>query len=282
MNLDKIIFLALFTIGLCSPVATQLTSPQDNKNYLGEKLNFTYPADWKIMDKSTQQIQQLNLTPETGNALIMIIAYRPKISTQDEFEQVKGAVTAPYFEKLTKSFGQLGQIDICTKIIDSKVPGLRLNGLYNKEESTSDIFSFAIGNKFFSLIYMRANKESSKTDLAWDTVTKSLRVENKNSDKSSTILIDAKNNAVLNPKAIKLTKPIYPSGTGALVDQTIEVRVTIDENGSVISTKAISGNIRFYPAAEQAAKDSKFSPSYMCGEVTKISGIIVYNFVARP
>jgi hypothetical protein len=272
-----------FTIGLCFSVVAQSTSPDNSQNYSGEKLSFSYPANWKITDKSTQKIQQLNLVPESGNALIMVIAYRPKISTQDEFEQVKVAVTQPYIEKISKGFVSSNRTQVCTKTNDLQIPGFRITGLYNQEESASDIFSFVMDGKFFNLIYMRANKESSKTDLAWNTINKTLKVKDQKSDKSPLLIIDLENDAVINSKAIKLPKPIFPSTQRTLAwfkyTETVEVRVTIDEHGDVISAKAISGNPRLQPAAIQAAKQAKFTPAYLCGELSKFSGIIVYNFV---
>lgn len=269
----------IFTLGLCFTVAAQAAPPNNSPSYSGEKISFNYPENWKITDKSNQQIQQLNLVPKDGNALIMVIAYRPKMSTYEEFEQVKAAVTQPFVEKISKGFLFSNRTEICTKINDSIIPGFRITGLYNKEESTGDIFSFSLDDKFFNLIYMRANKESSKTDLAWNTIIQTLKVKDRNSDKSK-IIIDLENNAVINSRATKLSKPFYPSGA-RLDAATVEVRVMIDENGDVISAKVISGDPSFHPVAIQAAKESKFTRAYLCGELTKFSGIIVYNFVRK-
>ena len=57
--------------------------------------------------------------------------------------------------------------------------------------------------------------------------------------------------------------------------------MTIDEQGTVTSASAVSGHPMLRRAAEQAAKMSKFSPTLVSGQPIKITGIIVYNFIAQ-
>jgi protein TonB len=58
------------------------------------------------------------------------------------------------------------------------------------------------------------------------------------------------------------------------------VQVTIDEQGKVISAKANCGIIEFVEVSEDAARRSKFSPTLINGQPVKVTGVIVYNFVA--
>jgi TonB family protein len=60
----------------------------------------------------------------------------------------------------------------------------------------------------------------------------------------------------------------------------VEVKITIDENGDVISAKAgrYPGDPALQLAAIQAAKGAKFTPTSVCGEPAKIYGRIVYEF----
>ena len=60
------------------------------------------------------------------------------------------------------------------------------------------------------------------------------------------------------------------------------VRVQIDEAGNVTRTKAIcSGDDDLRIVSEEAARKSKFTPTFLDGEAVKVTGIIVYNFVAQ-
>ncbi len=82
-------------------------------------------------------------------------------------------------------------------------------------------------------------------------------------------------------KASRLVKPPYPAeAKAAKVSGTVNVQVVIDEKGDVIEAQAVSGHPLLQASAEQAALASKFSPTQISGRFVKVSGIIVYNFVA--
>ncbi|MGI8468147.1 MAG: energy transducer TonB, partial [Pyrinomonadaceae bacterium] len=61
----------------------------------------------------------------------------------------------------------------------------------------------------------------------------------------------------------------------------VNVAVTIDADGNVLTAHAVSGDPLFREAAEEAARASTFSPTILAGKKVQVSGIIVYNFVAR-
>ena len=84
-----------------------------------------------------------------------------------------------------------------------------------------------------------------------------------------------------NSRAVKLVQPIFPSGFKAPKDKIL-IRITIDENGDVISAKSVSGNMQLMGYAENAAKGSKFQPAVVCGKPAKITGLIEYIFETRP
>lgn len=87
---------------------------------------------------------------------------------------------------------------------------------------------------------------------------------------------------VLNGKAISLPKPPYPPiARQAHAAGTVTVQVTIDENGSVISARAVSGHPLLQAAAVQAARGARFSPTKLSGQPVKVTGVITYNFVAQ-
>ncbi|MBX7171939.1 MAG: energy transducer TonB [Pyrinomonadaceae bacterium] len=87
---------------------------------------------------------------------------------------------------------------------------------------------------------------------------------------------------VVNGKAINLVKPPYPPAAKAVrASGAVNVQVTIDENGNVISASAVSGHALLRQAAESAARASKFSPTMLSGQKVKVTGVIVYNFTAQ-
>lgn len=87
---------------------------------------------------------------------------------------------------------------------------------------------------------------------------------------------------IINGKARKLVKPEYPPAARAAGAQgTVSVRIVFDENGKVISAKAIDGHPELRQASEDAALRSEFTPVKLAGQPVKVTGVIIYNFVAR-
>jgi TonB family protein len=87
---------------------------------------------------------------------------------------------------------------------------------------------------------------------------------------------------VLNGKAISLPKPEYPAAArAAKASGTVSVQVVIDEYGTVISANAVSGHPLLQQASINAAFQARFSPTSLMGEPVKVTGMIVYNFVAQ-
>ena len=85
---------------------------------------------------------------------------------------------------------------------------------------------------------------------------------------------------VLNGKAISLPKPAYPAeARRAGASGTVTVQITVDEQGDVISARAISGHPSLQDAAVAAASRAKFSPTRLSGQPVKVTGMVTYNFV---
>ncbi|HVG31598.1 MAG TPA: TonB family protein [Pyrinomonadaceae bacterium] len=87
---------------------------------------------------------------------------------------------------------------------------------------------------------------------------------------------------VLNGKAISLPKPQYPAiARTARASGQVTVQVTIDENGSVISARAVGGHPLLQAAAVAAARGARFSPTKLSGQPVKVTGVITYNFLPQ-
>ena len=87
---------------------------------------------------------------------------------------------------------------------------------------------------------------------------------------------------VINGTALNLPRPAYPAAAKAIrVSGDVNVQVTIDENGNVISASAVSGHALLKQVSEQAARSAKFRPTLLSGQPVKVTGIIVYKFSAQ-
>lgn len=84
---------------------------------------------------------------------------------------------------------------------------------------------------------------------------------------------------VLNGKALSLPPPVYPEMAARMhVYGKVAVEVVVDEDGKVISAKAVAGPNALRDVAVQAATRARFSPTKLSGQSIRITGTIEYNF----
>lgn len=82
------------------------------------------------------------------------------------------------------------------------------------------------------------------------------------------------------------TKPVYSSQTNVQSKDggqgefgKVSVQIVIDEDGNVISAKALDGKPSLAKASIKAVRQSRFAPTMLAGTPVKVTGVIVYNFV---
>jgi protein TonB len=79
---------------------------------------------------------------------------------------------------------------------------------------------------------------------------------------------------MLNGKAIYLPQPdVGGEATGVVL-----VQILVDEQGSVIEARAVSGPQNLQAAAVSVARLARFTPTLMMGEPVKVAGTLSYNF----
>ncbi len=90
------------------------------------------------------------------------------------------------------------------------------------------------------------------------------------------------NGGTLNGKATEMPVPEYPViARAAHASGAVTVEITIDENGNVVAAKAVSGHPLLQAAAVNAARQATFTPTRLNGEPVRVTGALVYNFVAQ-
>jgi len=83
-------------------------------------------------------------------------------------------------------------------------------------------------------------------------------------------------------QALELPKPEYPAiARRAHASGEVRVQVIVDVDGKIIAASAISGHPLLYGVAVNAARHARFSPTKFNGEAVKVTGVILYNFVAQ-
>lgn len=282
-----------FIYALCC-LSVLAQSPQSElKNFARDGLAFDYPAGWVLADRSTPQAQHLVIARPASSALIMVISYRDAITSFDQSQIARSAFTEPFIENVAEKFSSGGKKaerdSFCAEVGELKnVGGIRLRGSLNQLPSTGEIYSFLMGRRFVNLVYIRADKDAAEGRLGWDTIRRTLKIETlalppgQKEEAAELLKPSIASGGVLNGKALSLPRPEYPSGAkNARASGTVAVQVTIDEQGKVISARAKTGHRLLQPACELAALRAKFSPTLLCGQPVKVTGIITYNFVIQ-
>lgn len=87
---------------------------------------------------------------------------------------------------------------------------------------------------------------------------------------------------LISSKVISKPVPPYPAvAKAAGVSGSVNVEILIGEDGQVITARAIDGPALLRPAAVQAARQARFTPTVLGGRPVKVSGVIMYNFVLQ-
>lgn len=164
--------------------------------------------------------------------------------------------------------------DFFTKSLD-----IRINNLGEKSGDTVDVFERC------ACVLKKAGKEKEIKLVQEKFFPKDELLEGGTlklsglTTKSNILLI---NGGVVNGKALNLAKPAYPvEARQVRAKGAIKVRVKIDERGNVVfACGAFNDNHpALIEASEAAAFSSKFSPTSLNGELVKVTGVIVYNFM---
>lgn len=85
--------------------------------------------------------------------------------------------------------------------------------------------------------------------------------------------------SILAGSAIRRVEPIYPEEAKKKgISGSVVVKVTVDEEGNVISANALKGHKLLRKAAIEAAKGWKFSPTSLSGKPVKVVGTLSFFF----
>lgn len=276
----KLIFIAILIALLPTHGVHAQVAGSNTKHFEKAGLSFDYPADWKLTDSSTADVQYIVLTPEGGTAQIAVIAQLGSEKDCD-FQAASKKITNALMERIADQIQAPRPLEtsaIKTLVGVAEIDGVELHGLANNRRVTSDVYSLRVNLRFVNLVYLRID-DDARTQAGWKSLRTTLKV--------ATVLSAARaypgtpgNPNILNGRALRLAHPDYPPIARLNhVSGLVVVQVTIDELGNVASANAISGHPLLQAFSVAAAKQSKFSPTKVCGETVRVTGLITYNFV---
>ena len=256
------------------------------KHYDKGGIAFDYPTGWSVTESNSRELQTVTVLPENGVSQIVVSIYHSPVPTCDvEFEVKKVAsVFSKSVAKVIKANAATGT-PVKTQLGASEIEGIQLEGLIANHPALGDVYSIDLNRQLVSLAFVRRVDDPNATS-AWQIVRSALKIE---APVLGAITVQAARRSgaaisggVMNGKAISLPKPDYPPiARSAHASGTVVVQVIIDETGDVVAAHAVAGHPLLLGSSTAAAKEAKFSPTKLCGEPVKVTGVITYNFVAQ-
>jgi hypothetical protein len=157
-------------------------TPNSNlKRYAQDGLAFDYAAAWELSDQSNPAAQQLVLTEKTLDAQIMIVALRGALTSPRQEDQAKAALIEPSISRLLKQYEdaaiKVERTTATTDVAGSPAEGVQLRFAVDGQPGATDIYWRVINQRLVQLFFIRPVKTESKTEVCWDMVRSSLKIE---------------------------------------------------------------------------------------------------------
>ena len=184
-----------------------------------------------------------------------VLAIKERIAGTDSRE------VAPTLFRLAESYQSRGEVD-------KAVPHYQRLIKFDDEVELEANVTVADARHRFACLLQKMNKKDEAEAVRYSP----------NSPKA-TDGITPNQGGILNGKALKLPRPIYPiQAKAARVYGLVVVTVTITEEGKVVRACAVKGHPLLWHPAERAAYASEFAPTKLLGKPVRVTGNITYNF----
>jgi len=160
-------------------VVSALAQDPNVKHFAKDGLSFDYPGAWQISDKSTQQMQLLELT--VGDVVVRVRAPREWLKTPEKEAYAKKLFQDQYVDDFT---GQLEQAslhpkrsNVTTQIAGGDAEGARIRAVLDGEPGGMDSYFRIISDRLVNLSIFASEKDIAKVAPGWDLLRNSLKVE---------------------------------------------------------------------------------------------------------
>jgi TonB family protein len=160
-------------------------------------------------------------------------------------------------------------MDRAIQIATSKYPGKVLACSLGRDKD---------GPVFYHLVIINTDGDKRTVKYVWISALDGTIIKTEDEVRSASPI----SGGTLNSKALSLPNPVYPEiAREAKASGPVTVQITVDEQGNVIYAHAVSGHPLLQGAAVAAARQAKFTPTYLNGEAVKITGQVMYVFTAQ-
>jgi len=285
-SINKLAIAVAMIISLLSPSIYSQSAETGLNRFSTDGISFDYPAGYSVTDESTEDAQQFVVTRRGSSVQLTIVVLRRMIQ-QNEMPGAIENFKEPIIKQAGVTLGQANAAErtsIQTQLGNRQAEGVRLQSLGNRKR-TADVIWLRWNFRLVAATFIRSSVDEPIELRLWQTVRSSLKVEAPVIGRLPDGVAPPRGaiqGGVLNGKALELPKPAYPPiARAAHASGTVVVQVLIDEEGNVVSARAVSGHPLLQAASVAAARQAKFEPMTLSGEPVKVTGVIQYNFVAQ-
>lgn len=242
-------------------------------------LAFDHPADWKISEGRAEDSEFAELAPE-NKTVQLLIQWQFGAFLDCEFEGMRKRLARELVDRVAAQIHNAAPPETAWQKAQLGKVGanqIQLRGLLNNNLVIADIYSLTVKHYLLNIVYLRvANDETGSS--AWKTFETTMKLGEPGKPAAG----NPSSGGILNGRAISLPRPDYPAIARARrAAGTVVVQVLIDELGNVFAVCAISGHSSLRQVCEEAARSAKFTPTKLSGKPVRVTGVIVYNFVAQ-
>ncbi len=160
-------------------VVSALAQDPNVKHFEKDGLSFDYPAKWQIADKSTGQMQFLELAQ--GDVIIRIRTPREWLKTPEKEAHAKKLFQDQYVDEFASQLEQAGlhpkRSTVTTQIGGGDAAGARVRAVLDGAPGGLDSYFRIISDRLVNLSIFTSDKDLVKVTPVWDMIRNSLKVE---------------------------------------------------------------------------------------------------------
>ena len=259
------------------------SSGTESNHFAADEISFDYPSGYSVTEESTPEVQQWIINRKGSSAQLTVVLTRRLVLRNDLPAAIEN-FTDPLVKQTALTLGKDSpeRTSFQTQIGTKQAEGLRLRS----GKKTGEVIWTRWSLRLVGLVFVRPDAEESVGAQLWQAVSSSLKIESPviigmaaGAEPSENTKIEG---GVLNGKASALPQPAYPPiARAAHVSGTVTVQVLIDEQGNVVDAHAVDGHPLLQAVSVAAARQARFSPTFLEGEPVKVTGVIKYNFIPR-
>ena len=160
-------------------VVSALAQDPNLKHFDKDGLSFDYPANWQIADKSSGQMQFLEL--ERGDVVIRIRTPREWLKTPEKEAHARKLFQDQYVDEFSSQLEQQGlhpkRSAVTTQIGGGDAAGARVRAVLVGQSGGLDSYFRIISDRLVNLSIFTSDKDLVKIAPAWDLIRNSIKVE---------------------------------------------------------------------------------------------------------